>query len=253
MKIRIPVLACAVAFGFVATSTLAVAAAAPSRAIKTAVADTSRPEADRARDANRKPAELIAFAGIKAGDKVAELLPGGGYFTRIFSKVVGTKGVVYAMAPVRPANAPADAPDRAAPVKAIAAESGYGNVRVVDMDEKLGSMDVVWTSQNYHDLHNAPNADLVATNKRVRDMLKPGGIYIVIDHAAQTGSGARDTNTLHRIDAELVKQEVLAAGFELVGESNALRNPADMHDKRVFDESLRGNTDQFALKFRRKK
>jgi predicted methyltransferase len=258
MTIRIPVLTRAVALGLVASSAfsvsaLAVAADAVSPAAAAAVAELSRPDADRARDADRKPGEVVTFAGIKPGDKVAEVMPGGGYFTRIFSKVVGDKGIVFAMVPARPANAPANAPDFAAGVKAIAASPGYGNIRVVAMEgEKFDPVDVAWTSLNYHDFHNRPNADLMAFNKNIFNALKPGGTYIVIDHAAQDGSGGRDTGTLHRIDPALVKSEVLQAGFEYVGESNALRNPADAKDKGV-REVPRGKSDQFVYKFRRPK
>ncbi|MEY2855338.1 MAG: hypothetical protein RL030_2470 [Pseudomonadota bacterium] len=256
MTIRISTRARAAALGFVAVSTLcvsalAVAADSVSPAAAAAVADTSRPDADRARDVDRKPAEVVSFAGIKPGDKVAEVMPGGGYFTRIFSKTVGDKGVVFAMVPARPATAPANAPDFAAGVKAIAASPGYGNIRVVAMEgEKFDPVDVAWTSLNYHDFHNRPNADLVAFNKNIFNTLKPGGVYIVIDHAAQDGSGARDTSTLHRIDPALVKSEVTQAGFEYVGESTALRNPADAKDKGV-REVPRGKSDQFVYKFRR--
>jgi predicted methyltransferase len=111
----------------------------------------------------------------------------------------------------------------------------------------------VWTSQNYHDLHNRPNADLAAFNKNVFDSLKPGGTYIVLDHAAEAGSGTRDTSTLHRIDPEVVKTEVTAAGFKLEGQSDVLKNPQDPHTANVRDPSIRGKTDQFILKFRKPK
>lgn len=249
MSNRAYAMACAAALGLL-TATAALAADI-SPAITAAVADTSRPEADRARDADRKPAEVIAFAGIKPGDSVAEVMPGGGYFTRIFSKVVGDKGVVYAMVPARAPNAPANAPDFAAGVRAIAASPGYGNIRVVAMEgEAFGPADVAWTSLNYHDFHNRPNADLVAFNKGIYERLKPGGTYIVIDHSAAAGSGKRDTGTLHRIDPELVRSEAVAAGFEYVGSSNLLANPADAKDKGV-REVPRGKSDQFVLKFRR--
>lgn len=219
-------------------------------AVSAAVADAGRPDADKQRDADRKPAEVIAFAGIKKGDHVAELLPGGGYFTRIFSKVVGDQGVVYALAPPRRPNAPADAPDPAAAVTAIAAD--YKNVKVATLGaDKLAPepVDVVWTSLNYHDVHNRPNADLAAFNKGVFDALKPGGTYIVIDHAAEAGSGVRDTSTLHRIDVETVKTEVTAAGFKLEGHSDVLKNAQDPHTAGVRDATIRGKTDQFVLKF----
>jgi predicted methyltransferase len=224
-------------------------------AIDAAVADPQRPEADRARDATRKPADCLAFAGLKAGDHVVELLPGGGYFTRIFSVVVGSSGHVFAVAQPKSPSAAADAPEPAARVQAIAADAHYANVSVVVQRLSQPSLphpvDLVWTSQNYHDLHNVPDLDIAAFNKAVFDALKPGGTYIVLDHAAQAGSGARDTKTLHRIDADAVKKEVLAAGFELVAQSDLLRNPADPHTSAVFDPSIRGKTDQFLIKFRR--
>jgi predicted methyltransferase len=224
-------------------------------AIDAAVADPQRPETDRARDAARKPADCLAFAGLKAGDHVVELLPGGGYFTRIFSVAVGATGHVFAVAQPKSPSAAADAPEPAARVQAIAADAHYGNVSVVvqrlSQPNLPHPVDLVWTSQNYHDLHNVPDLDIAAFNKAVFDALKPGGTYIVLDHAAEAGSGARDTKTLHRIDADAVKKEVLAAGFELVAQSDLLRNPADPHTSAVFDPSIRGKTDQFLIKFRR--
>lgn len=225
------------------------AADAVPAAISAAVADPARPDADRQRDVNRKPAESVAFAGLKPGDKIVDLLPGGGYFTRIFSKVVGPKGHVYALWPQ-------GAPDtRTAAAKAIAADPAYGNVS--ELEQPLTALkipeaaDIVWTSQNYHDLHNIQGLDLGAVNKAVFAALKPGGIYIVLDHAAEPGSGFRDTNTLHRIDPEAVKTEVEAAGFKLVARSDLLHNPADPHTAKVFDPAIRGKTDQFILKFQK--
>ena len=223
--------------------------------IAAAVADSNRPDADRQRDANRKPAEVLAFAGVKSGALVGEFFPGGGYFTRIFSKAVGAAGHVYALVPQRPADAPADLPDFATKVKAIAADPNYANVTVmVEAMSKLAPpvpVDLVWTSLNYHDLHNIAGVDVIAFNKLMFDSLKPGGIYLVLDHAAQAGSGARDTKTLHRIDPQTVKQEVLAAGFKLVGSSDLLHQAADDHTLKVFDPAIRGKTDQFILKFRK--
>ena len=226
-------------------------------AIAVAVADPARPEADRQRDANRKPAETLEFAGVKPGDEVAELLPGAGYFTRIFSKVVGTAGHVYALVPAPAANDPPDMPDFAARVKAIAADPNYSNVSVVvEPFSQLKApvpIDLVWTSQNYHDLHNLPGLDVGVFNQKVFDALKPGGIYLILDHEAEAGSGTRDTATLHRIDVDTVKNEVLAAGFVFVGSSDLLRQTADSHTVKVFDPCVRGRTDQFILKFRKPK
>ena len=240
-----------------AALTLSPAHAKGPDALSVAIADASRPDTDKQRDANRKPAETLAFAGVKPGDRVAELLPGAGYFTRLFSKVVGTGGHVYALVPAPLADAPADALDRAARVKAIAADPNYSNVSVVvEPFAQLKApepVDLVWTSQNYHDFHNFPGLDVTVFNQLVFDALKPGGTYLVLDHAAEPGSGVRDTATLHRIDVDTVKKEVLAAGFVLVGSSDLLHQADDPHAVKVFDPSVRGKTDQFILKFRKPK
>jgi len=225
----------------------------PSAAVKAAVSDAGRPDADKARDADRKPAETIAVAGIKSGDHVAELIPGSGYFTRILSKVVGEKGVIYAIAPPPRANAPAGAPDPAAAVNAVAADPNYSNVKVtqhrLDRFTVPNPVDAVWTSLNYHDFHNAPDADMKAFNANVFNALKPGGVYVVIDHAAAAGTGVAATSTLHRIDPAAVKEEVTAAGFKLASQSDVLKHPADDHTLRVFESGVRGKTDQFVLVF----
>jgi predicted methyltransferase len=224
--------------------------------IKAAVADSARPDADKQRDANRKPAETLTFLGVKSGESVAELLPGGGYFTRLFSAAVGAKGHVYALVPARPADAPADLPDLAGAVKAIAADAHYSNVSVVVSPlpslATPAPVDLIFTAQNYHDLHNFP-VDVVGFNKALLNSLKPGGLYVVLDHSAEAGSGLRDTKTLHRIDVEAVKKEVTDAGFEFVGSSDVLANSADSRTTKVFDPSIRGKTDQFILKFRKPK
>ena len=225
--------------------------------ISAAVADTARPEADRHADADRKPEESVAFAGVKPGQQVVDLLPGGGYFTRIFSAVVGPKGHVYAVPPPKRPNAPPGAPDPAARAQAIAADPHYSNVSVVETpftEMKFPEpVDLIWTSRNYHDFHNVPHLDVSAVDKAIFNALKPGGVFIVLDHAAEKGSGFRDTSTLHRVDPEAVKKEVEAAGFKFEGQSEVLRNANDPHTEKVFDASVKGKTDQFILKFRKPK
>lgn len=208
--------------------------------VAAAIADASRPEADRQRDANRKPGELIVFAGIKAGDKVVDLLPGSGYFTRIFAGVVGPSGHVYSLTPREDAN-----------LKAWAAERRNVTYAVQPMDqlEVPEPVDVVWTSLNYHDVVNRGGAD--ALNAFAFKALKPGGTYIVIDHAAGPNPAPDVTSKLHRIDPQVVKQQVQAAGFELEAESDVLRNPDDTYTTGVHDPSIRGRTDQFVLRFRK--
>ena len=234
------------------------AAALPTY-VTAALGDQRRTDQDRAQDADRKPGDMVVFAGIKPGMKVVDLIPGAGYFTRIFAGVVGGKGYVYAY---QPSNLD-DYIKKRFNVTNVTAEwlskpyEAYSNVSVLHAPvEKFFAperVDVVWTSRNYHDLHDKffGPADLAVVNKAVYDSLKPGGVFIVLDHAAEAGSGLRDTETLHRIDEAAVKQEVEAAGFKLVGESNVLHNPADDHKAKVFDASVKGKTDQFILKFRK--
>jgi predicted methyltransferase len=225
--------------------------------VSAAVADKTRPEADTQRDADRKPAQTLAFAGVKPGETVAELIPGGGYYTRLLALTVGPKGKVYALANQRRPDAPPDAPDPAARLAPITADAHYANVTVTPIrlaDLSLPqNVDVVWTSQNYHDFHNVKDLDVAALDKAVFNALKPGGLYIVVDHTAEAGSGFRDTSTLHRIDPEAVKKEVESAGFTLEGSGDALVNKDDAHTAKVFDSSVKGKTDQFILRFRKPK
>jgi predicted methyltransferase len=217
--------------------------------IAAAVSDSARPTSDTERDASRKPGATLAFAGVKPGQQVLELAPGRGYYTRLLSAVVGPKGKVYVVtSPPRP-----DAPPGPSPVQAIAADPHYANITVIvsrisELKPPEG-VDVVWTSQNYHDFHNIPNVDVATINRGMFQALKPGGTYLVLDHSAEAGSGTRDTNTLHRIDKDTVKKEVESAGFKFVGESDILRNKDDPHTAKVFDPSIQGHTDQFILKF----
>lgn len=234
---------------FVQDGTPARAAMRIPKPIAAAVADAARPEADRQRDALRKPAACLAFAGVRPGMTVAELLPGKGYFTRMFSRIVGPKGHVYEIVPP-------GRPEAAAVIRAIADDPHYYH-NITVLVEPMAKIVVpervalVWTSQNYHDLHNIPGVNVADIDRAIYRALEPGGIYLVLDHAAPAGSGFSDTSTLHRIDPEAAKQEVLSAGFEFVGQSNVLHNPADPLTKIVFDPSIRGRTDQFIFKFRK--
>lgn len=225
------------------------AAQAPTPAITAAVADDARPAADRERDAHRKPAEIVAFAGVKPGDIVAEMAPSGGYYTRILAKAVGPSGKVYAL--VSPASAAR--PGGLDALNAIAAQ--YGNVQVVTGDMASFTLpepvDVVWTTENYHDFHNGPTANVAGVNGAALAALKPGGLYFVEDHAAKDGTGVTTTSTLHRIDPAVVKTEATAAGFTLDGQSDVLANPADPKDVRVFDPAVEGQTARFALRFKK--
>ena len=219
----------------------------------TATADT-RLARDTAIDARRHGPEIAAFAGLKAGDKVIDWIPGGGYWTRTFARIVGPTGHVYGIW------AKPYAQEAASDVRRydeLARNPGFGNISAsIQPATELKTaepVDLVFTSQNYHDYPDKfmGSLDPAMLNKAVFAALKPGGIYLIIDHSAEAGSGMRDTETLHRIDPEIVKKQVEAAGFEFVGESSLLANPADDKTKPVFDKSVRGRTDQFILKFRK--
>jgi predicted methyltransferase len=229
-----------------------VAVAIPAN-IAAALTSPARPAADMARDQDRMPGEVLTFAGVKPGAKVADLIPGTGYFTRLLAKSVGPKGVVYAYVP----DELTKLAKREPAVNAIARDPAFSNVKVIlntlpnfNAPEKL---DLVFTAQNYHDMHDKfmGPADLSVVNRQVFKALKPGGVYLVIDHSAEPGTGLRHTEDLHRIDSAVVKSEVTAAGFIFEGESKVLRDPADSRKTNVFDPAIRGKTDQFVFKFRK--
>jgi predicted methyltransferase len=229
------------------------AASSETDAITSAVADPARPEGDRSRDVARKPVESLQFSGVKPGDAVADFNAGSGYFTRLFSDVVGSRGHVYAIEPVEIQQYVAKS---TAELQAYAANHRNVTVSVETALESLHlsrKLDLFWISQNYHDLHNKyfGPVDIAAFNKAVFDALKPGGTYVVLDHTAAPGAPADVTETLHRIDPATVRREVEAAGFVFDSESEILANPADPRIIKVFDKSIQGHTDQFMFKFRR--
>jgi predicted methyltransferase len=222
--------------------------------VASSLADPARPAEERQRDALRHPGELMAFAGVQPGWKVADYMPGGGYFTRVFSGVVGAKGHVYAVYPQFMANF--EKKDVAS-IQALVADPHYaGNVSyIVTPDQGFmvpGPLDLVWTSQNYHDLQFGLSHDqIVALDKAIFDSLRPGGIFLVIDHVAAPGSGWTVASKLHRIDPEAIKADMAEAGFKLDAESDILRNPDDPHTAVVFDPSIRGRTDQVVFRFKK--
>lgn len=236
-----------------ATLAAGTAGAAPSAAVVAALADPARPPDEKARDEARKAGEVVEFAKIKPGDRVADLFPGSGYFTHIFAKVVGPDGVVYGV--VRQKSKGSDA---------LGSNPAFPNIRIAAQPwedfKPQQKLDVVFNSQFYHDLFNPEYgsagggpAGVAKVNKAIYQALKPGGVYVVIDHAGRPGTGFSEMNTLHRIEETVVKNELTKAGFVLEAESDALRNPQDPKTANVFDPSIRGKTDQFMLRFRKPK
>ena len=202
-----------------------------------------------------KQSELIRFARVEAGSTVIDVYPGDGDWTRLFSEVVGPEGRVYSFVPAEVAHFKND------PVglmQTLAKEPGRENVEAVSADlvamsEATQPADVLWLHLFYHDLHTALIQDKGATapefNRAVYQGLKPGGFYVIVDHAAAAGSGMSDAQALHRIDPASVRGEVEAAGFVLDAKITLLGNEDDPHSIKVFDPSIKGQTDRFAYRF----
>ena len=241
------------AVAVVALGAGSVQAALPAN-VAAALADKARPAEDSARDAARKPGELLAMGEIKTGGKAVDLVMGGGYFTRILSGVVGPKGQVIGYQPAEFIQFQASYGENQKKVAAA-----YANV--VPLTSTFGTLDLpdgvdlVLTVQNYHDLHLKPFPADTATkvNAEVFKSLKPGGVYLIVDHTALAGSGLEAADKIHRIDPAIVRKEVEAAGFKLEAESAMLAVPEDPKTANVFSPAIRGKTDQFVMKFRKPK
>jgi predicted methyltransferase len=221
----------------------------PNDPIAAAVANPARPaELRTIIDPLRKPAETLAFSGVRPGMTVGEFYPGGGYFTMMLSRVVGPKGHVYGLENLGWKGA-VDAD------KKLLAEGKWANVSIdyqpfgtVKFPKPL---DLAWVTQNYHDLKIAEygKVDTVAFDRAVYRALKPGGIYFILDHQGPAGMTDEQIAKLHRINRDVVVREVTSVGFKLVAEGKFLRRPGDDHTKSIFDKSIQGHTDQYALKF----
>lgn len=251
MLTAVAVVALPFALATPASASNAPAAAASSQVpdyIANAMDDPARGD-DVDDDTRRQMAAVMQFSGVEPGDTVVEIVPGTGYWTRVFSQIVGDQGHVYTIWPQEMSEY---AGDNMAKWKKLAQKSHYANVSVLEQPaQKLKApekADLVFTAQNYHDYHNM-DVDIHAFDENVRDALKDDGSFVVIDHVAPEGSGSDATDTLHRIDPALVKTEIREAGFKLADTSDALRNPDDPHDIKVFDDSIRGHTDQFIFRF----
>jgi len=240
-------LAAALAAFSLAAAPVATAKVPP--AVAKALADPARSQAARDADASRLPGETLAFVGIRPGMTVIELYPGGGYFTRPLSELVGDKGQVVAVETTRwKGGVEADQKTIASlPRRNVTLEAlPFGA-----LPEKAPPADVFWITQNYHDLKIAEYGavDMAAFNRRVFSMLKPGGTYFILDHEGNGTLSAEQIAKLHRIDKATVIREVEAAGFRLAAEGDFLRRPADDHTAGIFDKAIQGKTDQYALKF----
>ena len=220
--------------------------------IKAAVDHPDRPAAERARDENRKPYDVLLFAGVQQGDTVLDLNSGAGYYSEILSHFVGDDGKVYAHNgsvywAFMKKTVPARFADRLANVVPL-------NVENETVDVPAGSVDVAMSVLAYHDYfmeHEARQGpeDMSAILASIYAELKPGGAYVVIDHEGPAGSGAELAGKLHRINSEFVKKQVLEAGFTLAEESDILANAEDDNGQSPFRPEFRGKTNRFIMKF----
>ena len=232
---------CGAAFG-----TVAQAQDEQATRMKTALASPNRPQADKDRDAARKPIETVQFLGIKTGQSVIDVIAFGGWFTEVLSAAVGPSGKVYGQNPdfftSREGFAAAEKTkdDRLGNVTPVHGELAAAGVKGVD---------AALTALNMHDIYNSQGeAGAVALAKGVFDALKPGGVFGVIDHV---GIAGQDNAKFHRIQLQQAKDVLTKAGFKIEAESKILANPADDHTKGVRDPSVAGHTDQFIIRARK--
>ena len=219
----------------------------PGDAYHAALTASDRSSRDRERDGLRRPSEILALVGVREGMQILDLIVGGGWYTEVLSRVVGPNGHVIAH------NSPLTDDRYGSLLEERLKGSRLPNVEAVvqevdALDFPPASFDAVFLVQFYHDTYWM-EVDRAAMNRAVFDALRPGGVYLVIDHSAEVGSGARDTESLHRVDETMVREEVAAAGFRLETESQTLRNADDPRDGSVFRSSIRGQTDRFVFKF----
>lgn len=213
-----------------------------------AIADPLRPAEEVARDSLRHPAEMLAFAQVNEGDRIADIRPEEGYFTRLFARAVGGAGRVYAFVPNQTA--------ARENVHAEALVAAYPNVNRItgDLDSMVfpEPLDVVFSAQEYHDFVIPRfGVDVAKMNAAAFAALKPGGLYVILDHQAAPGTGTSAVGTLHRIEGAALRAQVEAAGFVFDGETSAVANPDDDHSLNVFDPAIRGKTDQFVYRFKK--
>lgn len=233
------------------------AAADSGKAVAAAIASPDRLKGDYEQDARRKPAEILAFVGVRPGMRVADMFSASGYYTELLARAVGVKGQVVAY------NNAAYYNFAKKGIEERYAGDRLGNVRqltadVDKFDVAPASLDAAMFVMSYHDLYwrpedgSWPPTDPQALLKGLASALKPGGVVVVQDHVAPSGMDPTESvNKMHRIDPAIVKRDFEKAGFVYDGESRVLAHPDDDHTRAVFDETVRGRTDQFVYRFKK--
>lgn len=241
----------------------AVFAHQPSK-IDNALSHSMRPDKDLARDAVRKPASVLAFTGVSEGDQVLDLFAGGGWYTELFSRIVGEQGQVFAHNDEVVWQFAKEGMIARTENNRLPNVTRLDGVPVPDISLPDTQVDLVFTALNYHDLFFTEvlrNGKMVTLRddivnvsnalSAIKNVMKDDATFVIIDHHAKAGSGYDAANRLHRIDVNIVKHQMAEAGFELIEEAYYLQNPDDDRSKFVFDEAIRGNTDRFILKYRK--
>jgi predicted methyltransferase len=248
-SIRRANIGCALVLFLLATASHALAQGAAAPDYAAIVAAPDRADADRAADARRKPAQLLAFTGVRPGMKVLDMETSAGYSAELLARVVGPSGKVYAQ-------------DSAAVIERFvkdkfdirAKKSVMQNVVHVirDFDDPIppeaSNLDLITFFFSYHDITYMP-VDRAVMNRKMFAALKPGGFLIITDHSAKPGDGISVTRTLHRIEEKVLREEIEAAGFKLVAEADFLRNPEDPREEKVFQPKI--PVDEFVLKYQK--
>ena len=226
--------------------------AEPPADLRSLLASDSRSAEDQARDAGRKPADVVEFLGIESGMRVIDVIAAGGYYTEVLSLAVGSDGHVVAQNPPVILEMREGANEKA--ISARLADNRLPNVSrmntgLEDIASQVGTYDAALTALNFHDIYNGRSPEAaVATLTAINALLKPGGVFGVIDHA---GAADADNAALHRIEKSIAVETAEAAGFIVEGDSDLLANADDDGTQMVFAEGLRGNTDRFVLKLRK--
>ncbi len=227
--------------------------------IDAAVSDPNRPIEDRERDKSSRPAEMLAFAGIAPGMRVLDLGAAAGYYSELLARVVGPSGRVLAQ----------NDPGALSMLGAATFERRYGGGRLANVEQRFvkldelklpsASLDAVWVSMAYHDTYwYSPTVDWGPIDQRTLlatlfAALAPSGIVLLIDHAAVLGTEPHESSKVtHRIDPDVVRRDFATAGFVLEAQSDALRSSDDDHTRSVFDAAVKGRTDRFVMRFRKR-
>lgn len=204
--------------------------------IDAALKHDARPKADTERDAGRRPADILAFLDVQPGMKVIDYIAGRGYYSEIFSHLLNNEGHLYSVRGRK------DSRDF----------SAYSNVTLgqdLELADVAEQVDRVFTALNYHDIVNNKKLDRKNILTAIKNKLRAGGYFVVIDHNTRSGAGLSDTKNKHRVEGAYVLNEITAAGFKLDSISTVLANPNDNYDLDVWQDTTKGKTDRFVYRF----